>query len=202
MHRRQPSDEVGAFPGVRHPSWNGLAGPQGLDYTYRHSCGDLEEACCNRRRSHSHDVPEPPRRKLVAAVVLCGLGLIGAATVQRGRRRPAPTVRRRLLTDDDGDTVSQILEPTSAPESGRYAALLSSDFGPDAQNATSRKRSKAQRVRDEKKEQAAEKRRLLELSEEFEERRQQRLAKRDALKKDKAERRDALAAFSGGRARR
>ena len=171
----------------RHPSWSGLPTDYGVD---------LEEACCrNRARSHSHDVSHDPRlrrRRQVAALALALFGFAGL-TATRMERRPEP-MRRRLRREDDvrnpfaDDHQTDDAPAEEEPPTG-YEALLHQDFGPD-HNATGspKPRSKAQRQRDERKRAAAEKRRLLEITEAFEQRRKDRLEQRTRAKAEKAAR--------------
>lgn len=188
MHRRTPSDDEFSLHS-RHPSWSGIP-----DYGV-----DLEEACApcrNRARSHSHDVNHDPRlrrRRQVAALALALFSFAGLTTVQLRRDRAKPTVRRRLGRQDDvrnpfvDDVHGDVDDAEEGTPSG-YDALLHANFGP-GQNATSPKpRSKAQRQRDERKRQAAEKRRLLEITEAFEARRTVRLQQRQRSKAEKAAR--------------
>ena len=65
---------------LRHPSWNGLDKPSSIDL-YRDSSCDIEEACCNRRRSHSHDLPDAwDRRRRCVLIGAAGLLLFRAYT--------------------------------------------------------------------------------------------------------------------------
>lgn len=204
---------------LRHQSFNGLPTtlPKGgLDYSYRHgTCGDLEEACCtNRRRSHSHDLPDPRerRRRIFAVVALCALGALGLVTRRPGASSPRfmdeSSSRRVLLEDDDGSMHLSASPISRVDDKTRYESLLEADFGPSATTAKivingtrQEKKSKTQRKRDERHKAAAEKRRLAQEAEEsvaFEERRQERLKKKEKLREEKQTKRAVMANMQGG----
>ena len=135
---------------LRHPSWNGLDKPSSLDL-YRDSASDIEEACCNRRRSHSHDLPDPwdrPRRwGLAGAACLCFV--LGVAVVRGADASPRPPVfmegggrtpgGRVLLSDDDGS-----LHLSSSPASS-LSSTGAANFAAAAADADGRAESAASR---------------------------------------------------------
>ena len=201
---------------LRHPSWNGLDKPSSIDL-YRDSSCDIEEACCNRRRSHSHDLPDAwDRRRRCVLIGAAGLLLfLGVAAASSGRTarfpaRPAPPPRasRVLLADDDG-SLHLSAPPASDGEASRYDSLLESNFGPPPAVARevngTRKQSKTRRKREEKHKIAAEKRRLAQELENSEDdraatdrRRRERLERKEAEREAKREKREVTAVMNGG----
>lgn len=217
MHRKTPS-----WNGVDRPSMVSGSSLQGRDFA---SCGDLEDACCNRRhRSHSHDLPDPRvARRTRAGVALC---FAVAAVLGVAALRPAANPLRRaarprvLLEDDDGRADAPAPDRRTRPKNAaveaaadadsRYESLLKNGFGPpDAEtrdvNSTTRSptRSKTQRKRDEKHAKDAEKRRLAKEAEAldaFERRKADRKNAKQKERDEKREKREVHQLMQGGAA--
>lgn len=214
MHRKTPS-----WNGVERPSF--VRGGDALGRGFE-SCGDLEDACCNRRRSHSHDLPDPRterRRKVglgVALLVAASTAFVALRPTRNFRPAPPSAFPRILLADDDvaapgldaaagGSSPS----PLESDADSRYEALLKKGFGPpadgarDVVNSTTQKptRSKTQRKRDERQAVAAEKRRLARAdvaADAFEQRKVDRVNRKQKERDDKRAKREVIAIMQGG----